>query len=270
MHVITVNNMPHFKQPDEFNFTQPAEWPTWSRRFQRFRLAEKLHKEDGDVQVSSLLYAMGQESETIMITFALTEVEQNNFYTVMSKFNFYFRPKVNYIEYRVAFQQRGAKHEESIEQFTRALYEIAENCNYGEQKHENIRDRIIWCRDKRLPRSGNELTLDDAVTTVRQYEQVKSQLNVKQSADVDEVTSRFRNMSHKSNRAKNKTVKKTAVVPQPCQDVTGVDRFMQQPVVDVVDVVDRTNQTTCVLLVTENAENWTKSDISNKCAGQET
>ena len=123
MHVITLNNMPHFKQPDEFNFTQPAEWPTWSRRFLLFRLAEILHKEDGDIQVSSLLYTMGQESETIMRTFALKEVEQKNFYTVMSKFDFYFRPKVNYIEYRVAFQQRAQKHEESIEQFTRALYE---------------------------------------------------------------------------------------------------------------------------------------------------
>ena len=117
---------------------------------------------------------MGQESETIMRIFALTEVEQKNFDTVMSKFDCYFRPKVNYIEYRVAFQQRAQKHEESIEQFKRALYE----------KNENIRDRIIiGCRDKELSRSlrlkGNELTLDDAVTTARQYEQVKCQLNVK-------------------------------------------------------------------------------------------
>ena len=48
--------------------------------------------------------------------------------------------------------------------------------------------------------------------------------------------------------------------------MTGVDRVTQQP---VVDVVDRTNQTTCVLLVTENAENVTKSDISKKCARHE-
>ena len=112
VNVTTVNNMPHFKQPDECNFTQPAEWLTWRRRFQRFRLAEKLHKEDGDIQVSSLLYAMGQELETVMRTFALTEVEQKNFHPVMSKSDCYFRPKVNYIEYRVAFQQRAQKHEE--------------------------------------------------------------------------------------------------------------------------------------------------------------
>ena len=73
-------------------------------------------------------------------------------------------------------------------------------------------------------------------------------------------------MSHKSNRATIQ-LEKTAVVPPPSQDVTGIDRVTQQP---VVDVVDRTNQTTGVHLVTEHAENVTKSDISNKCAGQET
>ena len=73
-------------------------------------------------------------------------------------------------------------------------------------------------------------------------------------------------MSHKSNPG-YKTTRKDTVVPPPSQDVTGIDRLKQQP---VVDVVDRTNQTTGVHLVTEHAENVTKSDISNKCAGQET
>ena len=68
--------MPHFKQPEQFNFLQPSEWPTWSQRFKRFRLAEKPHKEEGDILVSSSeLYAMGDESETIFKTFALTDAK---------------------------------------------------------------------------------------------------------------------------------------------------------------------------------------------------
>ena len=104
--------MPHIKQPEQFNFLQPSEWPTWSQRFKRFRLAETLHKEEGDIQVSSLLYAIGDESETILKTFALTDVEQNDFDTVMSKLDTYFRPKVNYLEYRVLFQNRVQNHDE--------------------------------------------------------------------------------------------------------------------------------------------------------------
>ena len=87
------------------------------------------------IQVSSLLYTMGSDSsqlvtvgtmpvgseaDTIMKTFALTEVEKHNYDTVLSKFDCYFRPKVNYIEYRVAFQQHTQKHDEPIEQFIRA------------------------------------------------------------------------------------------------------------------------------------------------------
>ena len=95
-------------------------------------------------------------------------------------------------------------YDEPIEQFIRALYEIAENCNYGENKHENIRDRIvIGCHDKEVSQSlrlnGNELTLDDAITTARQYEQVKSQLSTKRITDVDELTSQFKTMSRKRN-----------------------------------------------------------------------
>ena len=147
---------------------------------------------------------MGDESETILKTFALTDVEQNDFDTVMSKFDTCFRPKVNYLEYRVLFQNRVQNYDEPIEQFIRALYEIAENCNYGENKHENIRDRIvIECQDKEVSQSlrlkGNELTLDDAITTARQYEQVKSQLSTKRMTDVDELTSQFKTMSRKSN-----------------------------------------------------------------------
>ena len=46
---------------------------------------------------------------------------------------------------------------------------------------------------------GNELTLDDAITTARQYEQVKSQLSTKRMTDVDELTSQFKTMSRKRN-----------------------------------------------------------------------
>ena len=104
--------------------------------------------------MSSLLYAMGDESETIFKTLALTDVEQNDFDSVTIKFDTYFRPKVNHLEYRVSFQKRVQNYDEPIEQFIRALYEIAENCNCSENKHDNIRDRIvIGCQDKEVSQS---------------------------------------------------------------------------------------------------------------------
>ena len=45
-----------------------------------------------------------------------------------------------------------------------------------------------------IPLKGNELTLDDAITTAKQYEQVKSQLSTKRTTDVDELTSQLKTM----------------------------------------------------------------------------
>ncbi len=43
------------------------------QRFQRFRSATKLDKEDGEIQVSSLIYAMGNEVEHIFKSFTFNE-----------------------------------------------------------------------------------------------------------------------------------------------------------------------------------------------------
>ena len=57
--------MAKFGPPEQFKFNQPTPWPEWKERFLRFRLATKLHKKDGDVQVSSLIYEMGRQAEQV-------------------------------------------------------------------------------------------------------------------------------------------------------------------------------------------------------------
>ena len=65
--------MPKFAPPTNFSFDKPEEWPEWKQRFVRFRIATKLDKEEGAVQVSSLIYAMGSEAENIFRSFTFTE-----------------------------------------------------------------------------------------------------------------------------------------------------------------------------------------------------
>jgi hypothetical protein len=64
--------MAKFKSPDELDFSQPSGWPSWKERFERFAKATKLNKEDGDVQVSTLIYTMGPQAETLFKTFSLS------------------------------------------------------------------------------------------------------------------------------------------------------------------------------------------------------
>ena len=61
--------MAKFGPPEPFDFTHPAEWPVWRQRFSRFRVASKLNKETGEVQVNSLLYSMGMDAEPIYGSF---------------------------------------------------------------------------------------------------------------------------------------------------------------------------------------------------------
>ena len=86
-----------FKPPEKLNFHQPAGWPEWRERFLRFRVASKLNKEDGENQVSSLIYNMGSDAERVFSQFNLSEEEGKNFYTVLEKFITHFVPQVNVI-----------------------------------------------------------------------------------------------------------------------------------------------------------------------------
>lgn len=174
--------MAKFNPPEKLDFTRPEQWPEWRQRFQRYRVATKLNMEDGDVQVSTLLYALGTEAEQVFNTFVFSDDEDvDDFETVLDKLNTYFIPKVNVIHERARFYLRAQKHGESAEEYIRTLYELAETCQFGPVKTENIRDRlVIGILDKELSEKLQltaDLTLERAVETVRHSEQVKGQIS---------------------------------------------------------------------------------------------
>ena len=116
----------------------------------RFRRATKLHKEDGDVQRDSLLYAMGaKQAVQIMKTFKW-DVDENgdpaesdaDFDILMHKFDEYFLPKRNIIHDRSMFNSRKQQEGESIEEFVRALNISVKHCNYADLD-EQVRDRLV-------------------------------------------------------------------------------------------------------------------------------
>ncbi|KAL7837467.1 hypothetical protein SRHO_G00271780 [Serrasalmus rhombeus] len=42
--------MAKFNPPENFYFSLPEQWPEWRQRFERYRIATKLNKEDGEVK----------------------------------------------------------------------------------------------------------------------------------------------------------------------------------------------------------------------------
>lgn len=174
--------MAKFNPPENFSFDKPTEWTDWKRRFERFRVATKLNKENGEVQVSSLIYAMGSEAENVFKSFTFAEeAHQNDYKIVMDKYDEYFFPKRNVIHERAIFYQRVQRTGEKAESFIRALYELSEHCEFGINRGENIRDRIVvGILDKEQSRKlqlMSDLTLAQTIQSVRQSETVSMQVS---------------------------------------------------------------------------------------------
>lgn len=197
--------MAKFNPPTNFPFDKPTEWPDWKQRFERYRIATKLHKDEGQVQVSCLIYAMGNEAENIYksLTFA-TDESRDDFAVVMRKFDEYFFPQRNIIHERACFHQRVQRPSETAESFIRALYDLSEHCEFGACKEENIRDRIVvGIRDEDLSHRlqlMKDLTLAQTTQIVRQSEEVAAQVSLQGDVggSVQEVRDKRKSMGWKS------------------------------------------------------------------------
>ena len=95
------------------------------------------------------------------------------------RFDAYFVKRKNVIFERARFNQRKQKEGKTLEAFIVSLHKLAEHCNYWTMIDEMIRDRlVVVLQDVALSRKLQleaELTLDSAMTTARQTEEVKSE-----------------------------------------------------------------------------------------------
>ncbi|GBM93617.1 hypothetical protein AVEN_202566-1 [Araneus ventricosus] len=129
--------------------------------------------------VNSLLYIMGEQAEDIFSCFALSETEQDDFDIVLKKFNNLFFHKKNTIFEHAQFNIRVQLDGESINTCIKALYTLADHCEYAILHDELIRDRIVvGILDKNLSEKlqlDANLTLSKMIERVRLTEVVKEQ-----------------------------------------------------------------------------------------------
>ena len=166
-----------YNMPESFNF-EPADWPRWKARFSRFRIGSELNNKPEDVQISTLLYCMGDRSEDIHATFDFSE-KSGTFDDVFEKFDSYFTPRKNVVFERDMFHQRKQLPFETIDTFIIALHKLSESCEFGSLTEELIRDRIITGMiDRQLSESlqmDPDLTLQIVKEKAQQSELIKSQ-----------------------------------------------------------------------------------------------
>ena len=167
------------KAPEPFDFKQPDNWPKWKKRFEQFRVASGLSKEDEPRQVSTLLYCLGEEADDVLTSTNIKDDDRKKYDAVIAKFDAFFQVRKNVIFERARFNRRNQLEGESIEQYITALYRLVDTCEYGTLKKEMLRDRIVvGIRDAHMSEKlqlDPDLTLETAKKKVRQREAVSEQ-----------------------------------------------------------------------------------------------
>ena len=163
----------------------------WRRRFEQYRVASGLAKEDNERQVSALLYCLGEEADDVLTSTNISSDSRKVFADVLKKFDEFFKVRKNIIFERARFNRRCQGETETAEQFITSLYHryyipyhlclysLATDCEFGELKEQLIRDRIVvGIRDISLSEKlqmDADLTLEKAKRLVRQREAVQGQ-----------------------------------------------------------------------------------------------
>ena len=165
--------------PEPFTFSRPEEWTRWISRFERFRLASGLDKKSTEAQANTLIYSMGAQADDILRSFSLSEEDKRKYSVVKAKFDSHFVKRRSIIFERAKFNMRKQEDGEPVDAFITALYTLAEHCGYGALHEEMIRDRlVVGLRNAKLSEKlqlDAELTLEKAVTQVRQAEAIRLQ-----------------------------------------------------------------------------------------------
>ena len=173
--------MASFQPPGNFDFADPTGWPDWLERFQQYRLVVKLHKDDADVQIATLLYSMGPQANVVLKQLVFDNVDDKKDYEkVLEKLTQHFHPVSNVAHERAMFERAVQNPTESADEFLRRLHRIAEKCSFKEAHDERIRDRFMAnLLDSQLTLELQLLDKPDlakAATHTRNYEQVRQQV----------------------------------------------------------------------------------------------
>ena len=208
--------MGKFNPPESFDFSKPQLWTDWRKRWVRYHTATELSNKSQAVQVSSLIYAMGQKAEAIYKTFEQVEdgaplqdqaqvQDPETHDAILKKFDRYFIPMVNVIHERAKFHRRVQQSDENVESYIRALFEIADLCDFKTLKDEQVRDQlVVGISDKQTSEKlqlQQDLTLEKAIEICRTREQVKSQMATQTgAASLEFVRKASRPQTHKQKK----------------------------------------------------------------------
>lgn len=176
-------------------------WKRWRKSFQFF--VESKGIKDEKQKKALLLHCAGVDVQEIFEALDISDVgssKMDEYEVALRLLDEYFSPKANVPYERHVFRQMKQEDGETIDQFVIKLRHQAENCSFGEQLAEQIRDQVIdKCRSSALRRKllerSQDLKLEDVQQIARAMEAVDIQAKTMESPTTEQV-----NLIRKRNR----------------------------------------------------------------------
>ena len=186
-------------------------WKLWHRQWKNYAIATGLQDKMEDVQVATLLTCIGPEAMLILDGLCTSEEDQKTVASVISKFQAYCVVTPNETYERYKFNIRKQEKEEKVDEYVANLRQLTKTCNFGSLEESLIRDRVVLgIQDDNVRRrllQENDLTLTQAVQTIRAHETTSDQMRVmtqqetrpclQQSADLHAVNGGRRDRQRK-------------------------------------------------------------------------
>ena len=157
-------------------------WKLWLRQWKNYAIATGLQEKSDEVQVATLLTCIGSEAMLILDGLCTSEEEQNTVASVIGKFQAYCVVKPNETYERYKFNIRKQDKEEKVDEYVANLRQMTKTCNFGSLEESLVRDRVVLgIQDDNVRRrllQENDLTLTQAVQTIRAHETTYDQMKV--------------------------------------------------------------------------------------------
>ena len=207
--------------PAKFRLTSDTAttWKTFKQKFELYILAGGYNQRPENEKVALLLTIGGDEMIDIFNSFEWAIIGNKEKYDpVIAKFDDYFTPKQHFSELTARYKFNGTVQgtSESLDSFITKLRNIAKDCDFGDQKDQLIRDRIVFgvkedgLREKLFRKE--KLDLESAVKICQAHEATQKGMQALREENIHVVRQAQKYRSDRSKQKVRSDIKNEAQV----------------------------------------------------------
>ena len=168
-------------QPLPFNLASSDlanEWKLWLDGYTSYEVSSGVSAKGENIKKTTFLHCLGPQTRRVFNNLPGDKETYESCKDILTR---YFDPKRNTVAERYKFRSRAQQQNETIDEYTNVLRELAKSCEFGALEDEMLRDQIVekccssTLREKLLQQET--LTLDKTLKMGRLYEKAQVESN---------------------------------------------------------------------------------------------